>query len=227
MPALYYKNNQIAGVPDVSGELEVITGDISELQDAVEGIDTRIENIITLPRINRTALPSASSDTETYLKEWVDYMAVWIPAHYTDWYKCILVGIAVPNSAGFVCGHMYPDNQIKQYATFFYHNLNGEPIHFGYYNNVWYFKQPSTSGNFTKRNNIVIYRANSWTNKSVIVPEGYRPNGTHYFYCEARTAASGGTYGTTRIWFSSDGTVSLSGTNYTEFLGTFVWTTAQ
>ena len=99
---------------------------------------------VVLPKISYSQLPSQSTSSETFFKEWLVYIA----ANYTNKLNADrpIIAVARPNSSGVVIGHFYsaddidPTTKLPRYCSFIYTPLGGGSPHvFGTNAFVYYF----------------------------------------------------------------------------------------
>lgn len=102
-----------------------------------------VANTIMLPTITYSQLPSQSTETPIYFREWLVYMA----ANYTNRLNSArpLMAVVRPNSTGVVLGHCYsgddvdPTTKLPRYCSFIYNSLDKKPFVFGTVNFEYYF----------------------------------------------------------------------------------------
>ena len=96
----------------------------------------RIGHIKELPLISYGTLPSQSTSTETYCREWIPYMQN--QGYFNGAIDTVYLGVVNPNSTRVIIGHVYPGNATR-YSAFMMIGFD-EFVKFGFNNGTWYFQ---------------------------------------------------------------------------------------
>ena len=105
---------------------------------------------IVIPRVSYRTLPSESTDTQVYCKEWIAYIAENYADKIAD--SRPIITILYPNAEGSCMGHIYDcadidsTTKLPRYSSFIYVPLgNNTPYKFGTYNYAFYCSAVDTN----------------------------------------------------------------------------------